>query len=80
MECRQAVQEDRVFSCILHHLLRHLIRGQFPDSLFPYLVRLSHGYPHVRIDYVSIPGAILYIFGKSDRAAAFLRVSFARLY
>ena len=41
------------------------------DSLCPYLIRLTHGYPYIGADYVSAPGALFHVLGQGDGTAGY---------
>ena len=70
------MHKDRLLTGIIHHRFIHLIRGQFLDTLGPYFVRLTHGYPDIRINDIHILGTCLHIFGQGDAAAGLCRDCF----
>ena len=50
----------------LHHLRGHLIGLEQLDALGPYIVRLAHGHPYVRIEEVAILHGLFHIFGNGN--------------
>ena len=57
----------------VHQFQRHLIRRQSVNPLLPYLYRLPHGNPYVRIENVRVFHGFHGIFRKFQRRARLLR-------
>ena len=66
MESRKTVHENRPFPGIVHYLFIDLIRGQFPDSLLPDILRLAHGHPHIRVNHIGVLRPGLRILRKGN--------------
>ena len=77
MECRQTVKENCFLPCILHNCRGYLVWCQIMDSLFPYCIRLTHGYPYICVNNVCVLRSSLYILCKSDGCAGLCCVLFA---
>ena len=67
------MHKNGIFSGVLHHFPIHLVRSQFPDSLLPYLFRLSHGHPYIRINHIGILGSCRHIFSQGNRSSRTFR-------
>ena len=57
----------------VHQFLCHLVGLHLLDPLRPGFHRLSHGYPHVRVEDIGTLSAFLSVLRQSDAAAAFSR-------
>ena len=60
------MQEDCFFLTVCHNLLRYFIWRKIFDSLRPYFVRLTHGYPYICTDDICIFCSLHHIFRQSD--------------
>ena len=80
VEGRQAVQEDSLLTSVLHDCGGYLVRSQVADTLLPYLVRLTHGYPYVGTDNISVPGCLLHILSQGNGCTGFFCVLLTLCY
>ncbi len=74
------MHKDRLRPCILHHLLIHLIRKQILDPLCPYLIRLAHRHPYIRIDHICTLCRLLNILFQPNHRARLLGNLLASLH
>ena len=79
MERGQAVQENGIRSGQVHDSLCHLIWSQLLNPLLPYLVRLTHGYPHIRINDIRSLNRFRHMLCESNGTAAGRRIGLAFL-
>ena len=74
------MQENGFLSGIFHDFLCYFVWCQLTDTLFPNFIRLTHRYPYVCINHISIFCSLFYIFCQCDGGTCLSRIAFAELY